>query len=301
MTLPPFSALIAFDAAARHGTFTKAAQEQNVSQPAISRRVAMLERDLGCTLFDRTSKPMALTENGARLFETLRMGLSRLELVVEEIRGETGSKTISISASSGFASFWLIPRLSELRERFPTIVARVINEDTEAKRPISDLQIRFGDGNWPETTNQKILGEHVFPVASPLYLKQRPLPLSLDDLHAEHLLQIDVGLKHWHDWKSWFAHHGVAWKESRQTTKFDSYVVMISAALAGQGICLCWDGLLDTFLSSGALVRVAPESVRSNRGYHITHLPDLPEESVIRQVAQWLSDAAEKDFGGREG
>ncbi len=292
MRLPSFSDLIAFDAAARLGTFTRAAEEQNVSQPAISRRVAALEEDLGCRLFDRASKPMALTANGERLFDTLRTGLNRLEVVVDQIRNEGRLRTISISAGSGFTAFWLIPRLAELQSAFPDINVRIVSETYTEKRDGGDLQIRFGDGNWPGSTSIKVLGEEVYPACSPIYLKGRSTPLSVAELKSEHLLQMDVGWQFWYEWRSWFQaidrpHDGMT-----RVTNFDSYVLLVSAALAGQGICLCWEGLLDTFLDSGALVRLTEESAASERGYFVTYRTDLPSESPARQIASWLAEAS---------
>lgn len=289
MRLPSFTLFIAFDAAARLGTFTKAGSEQNVSQPAISRRVAMLEMDLGCRLFDRASKPMTLTQSGEKLFDTLRTGLNRLENVVDEIRTDNSMKTVTISAGAGFSTFWLLPRLPELQTANPGVKIRIVSETQEEQRPSSELQIRFGDGNWPHLSSTKILGEEVYPVCSPLYLDGKDVPVTVDDLKLEHLLQLESGWQYWYEWSSWFQAVGASTPRTSATTSFDNYLIMISAVLAGQGVGLCWDGLLDTFLNSGALRRLTEFSATSNRGYYLTFQSDIPKASPVRKIAEQLA------------
>jgi DNA-binding transcriptional LysR family regulator len=289
MRLPSFSNLIAFDATARHGRLTSAAGELNVSQPAISRRIAALEADLGCALFDRKVKPLSLTRNGQQLFDVLRSGLSRLELVVERIRAEEGADAISVSAASGLAAYWLIPRLPEIQAAFPGLAIRIVSQSHTEEGMSGDLHIRFGDGDWPETTAVKILGEEVFPVASPVYLQGLSLPLSLPDLADALLLNMQSQRHNWYDWETWFSAAGAPTGAGLRTVDFDTYVLLVSAALAGQGVCLCWSGLLDTFLTSGALVRLTDQSVSSARGYFVTYRSDLPPASPIRAVADWLA------------
>jgi len=127
--LPSFSSLLAFDAAARHNSFTKAANDLNVSQPAISRRVSLLEDDLGVKLFDRSTKPMTITPTGDELFDILSSGLSRLEAKVDDIRSRSSNRKFTIIAFPGFLSYWLIPRLPYLRASFPDIDLRIITSD----------------------------------------------------------------------------------------------------------------------------------------------------------------------------
>jgi LysR family glycine cleavage system transcriptional activator len=285
---PSFTSLTAFDAAARLGSFTKAAQEQNVSQPAISRRVAMLEAELGRGLFDRSTKPMNLTPAGERLFDTLRTSFGRLQMVMDEIRAEGATPTVSISGGSGFSTYWLLPKLPALQEAHPDVKIRIVSETGESLYPTGDIQVRFGGGEWPGFTSTKVLGESVFPVCSPLYLKGRAPLFPVENLANERLLQFELGRLVWYDWPSWFDAIGLAWSPKIATTNFNSYGVTVAAALAGSGICLSWGGLLDTFLDSGALVRVTDASASSERGYFLTYAEDLPEMSPTRMVAEQI-------------
>lgn len=289
MRLPSFSALLAFDAVARHGTLTRAAHELNVSQPAISRRIAALEADLGRALFDRRTKPLSLTRTGIELHGVLRSGLSRLESAVERIRRGADSESVTISAGAGLAAYWLIPRLPQMQAAFPQLKLRIVSQSHSLEDDMTgDLQIRFGSGRWRGVTATKMLGENVFPVCSPLYLGRRAAPLSMEQLKGAALLDMTVASQPWFDWRSWFAAVGTRVRASLKVLYFDSYPLVVSAALAGQGVCLCWEGLLDTFLASGALVRVSDLSAASSRGYFVTHDQDMPADAPAGAIARWL-------------
>ncbi len=291
MRLPTFSSLLAFDAVARHGTLTSAAVELNVSQPAVSRRLAMLESDLGCSLFDRGSRPLAMTEKGETLFEVLRSGLSRLEVVVERLRSQADQRMIDISAGSGFANFALIPRLDAMQAAFPDLTIRVISQSHSEDETVGDLQVRFGDGDWPGIDAVKVFGEEVFPVCSPLFLKGGAAPRSIEELLDCRLLRNRMERQPWYEWESWLEAVGVRDRSKLQTLDFDSYALIINAALAGQGVCLCWSGLAHNFLDSGALLRLTDLSATASRGYFVTCRSDLPASSPIRGVAAWLIEA----------
>jgi len=285
--------LIAFDAIARHGTLTRAAEELNVSQPAVSRRLAALEADLGHPLFDRRNKPLALTRSGAELFDVLRAGLSRLETVIHRLRSSSDSESVTISAGSGLAAYWLIPRLPGMQAAFPTLRLKIVSQSHHHEDDgTGDLQIRFGQGSWTGAEATKMFGEEVFPVCSPLHLGRRKAPFSLDQLKVANLLDMKVENQPWYDWNSWFEAAGTAVSRAQRILYFDSYPLVVSAALAGQGICLCWAGLLDGFLGSGALVRVSPLSMPSPRGYFVTHEVGLPPNAHVRAIAGWLLDSA---------
>ncbi len=136
--LPAFSGLVAFYAAVRHGTLTGAARELNVSQPAISRRIATLEDDLGCNLFDRSHKPVRMTQYGRELAECLRGSFGDIETVVERLRGANEKGIVTVSAPSGLVGYWLIPHLGDLRDAFPELSIRIISQEYgEAERPVT--------------------------------------------------------------------------------------------------------------------------------------------------------------------
>lgn len=244
-------------------------------------------------LSDRRTKPLALTKSGAELFDVLRSGLSRLEIVIRRLRRPTDSESVTISAGSGLAAYWLIPRLPEMQAALPTLRLKIVSQSHQHEDDgTGDLQIRFGQGSWPATEATKMFGEEVFPICSPLHLGRRKVPFSIDQLTVAILLDRTVENQPWYDWNSWFEAAGTAVNRTLKILYFDSYPLVVSAALAGQGICLCWAGLLDSFLASGALVRLSPFSMPSPRGYFVTHEVGLPPNAPAGAIARWLLDSA---------
>ena len=264
--LPAFSGLTAFYAAARHGTLTGAARELNVSQPAISRRIAALEADLGCALFDRARKPAQITEAGQQLLRALRSGFGQIEQVTDQLRQGSRNRVVTVLGPSGFVAYWLIPRLADLEAALGAVTIRIINQEHGDPERAGDILVRFGMPDDDLPGEVRILGEEVFPVASPLYLSRKGMTGQTADFATMTLLTMESARRHWHDWPSWFAAVGEAVPAGARQLDFSTYSMVVNAALSGQGVCLCWSGLLDGFLEAGALVRLSERSVVSTRG-----------------------------------
>ncbi|MBY6068789.1 LysR family transcriptional regulator [Leisingera aquaemixtae] len=290
--LPSFSGLTAFYAAARHGTLTAAAQELNVSQPAVSRRIAALEADLGCALFDRSRKPVRMTPQGKDLLQALHSGFGQIEASVARLRQSAQGRVVTVSAPAGFVAFWLIPRLGALEDAFPGVTIRILSQEYgEAVRP-GDLLIRFG---LPETgagQELRLLGDEVFPVASPLYLSRLGMAADRHDFARMTLLTMETARSQWHDWPSWFQEAGLAVPSGARALDFNSYAMLVNAALAGQGVCLAWGGVLDSFLGTGALVRLQGPSASSARGYFASARDGLAAGRDVREILAWITEKA---------
>lgn len=291
MRLPSFSSLIAFDAVARHGTLTRAAVELNVSQPAISRRIAALEADLGRPLLDRSTKPLKLNQQALELYEVLRSSLDRIAAVVERLRMPTNRCAVTISAGAGLTAYLLIPKLPQIEAAFPEFQIRIISRTHEYDdEPAAELDIRFGKGEYPGRTSVKLLSERVFPVCSPGYLEGRKPPLTVDQLASSRLLDMKVRGRPWFDWTSWFETVGLHRRRPLQIQRLGSYPLVVDAAVAGEGICLAWGGLVDNLLRSGVLQRVMPQTATSQRGYFLSVAPGLPRDAPARSVARWFME-----------
>jgi LysR family glycine cleavage system transcriptional activator len=288
MLLPSFSGLTAFYAAVRNGTLTGAAAELNVSQPAISRRIAALEADLGCRLFDRTHKPARLTEEGRVLLRAVRSGFGQIEQAVDVLRQGISKRTITISGPSGFVAFWLIPRLEDLKVAFPALTIRIMSHEQGEAMPTAEVSVRFGlpDPTVPGET--RFLSEDVFPVANPLYLARKGMSANDVDYASLVLLTMQSGRRHWYDWPAWLEAAGKPKLEPAQFMDFNNYAMLVNAALAGQGVCLSWAGLLDSFLESGALVRIAGPSVTSQRGYFVAARDGHAARPDVIAVLGWI-------------
>ncbi|MGR3761888.1 LysR family transcriptional regulator [Roseobacteraceae bacterium NS-SX3] len=291
--LPAFSGLTAFYAAARHGTLTAAAQELNVSQPAVSRRIAALEADLGCALFDRSRKPVRMTQEGRDLLQALHSGFGQIESAVARLRQAARARVVTVTAPAGFVAFWLIPRLAGLEEAVEGVTIRIISQEYgEAARP-GDVTVRFGLPGAGGGEEHRLLGEEVFAVASPLYLSRLEMTAERYRLGRMTLLTMEAARRHWHDWPSWCAAAGVAMPKEARVLDFSSYAMLVNAALAGQGVCLAWGGLLDSFLETGALVRLEGPAAVSERGYFIAARDGAGAPKDVQAVLGWIAEHAE--------
>lgn len=283
--LPPFSGLTAFYAAVRHGTLTGAARELNVSQPAVSRRIAALEVDLGCHLFDRSHKPARLTQQGREMMRALRSGFGQIEAAADQIRRSDGKQVVTVTGPAGFVGFWLIPRLGGLEAAFPEVTIRIISQEYgDPERP-GDVAIRFGLPAEDGRQEARILGDEVYPVASPLYLSRQPEP---HDLGRMTLLTMETARQHWHDWPSWFEAVGLRLPATARMLDFNSYAMLVNAALAGQGVCLCWSGLLDSFLVTGAMRRLEGPVATTRRGYFLSCREGLASRTEVLAIRDWI-------------
>lgn len=286
--LPPFSGLTAFYAAARHGTLTAAAQELNVSQPAVSRRIASLEEDLGCALFDRNHKPVRITQAGKDLLQALHSGLGQIEDAVTQIRKAAQTRVVTVTAPSGFVGFWLIPKLGELEQAFPKVTIRIISQEYgEAVRP-GDLTIRFGLPGGGGTGEHRLLRDDVYVAASPLYLSRLGMTATEYDFTQMTFLTMETARSQWHDWPSWFRTTGTVMPADARVLDFNSYAMLVNAGLAGQGVFLCWGGILDSFLDTGALIPLQAPTATSARGYFAAMRDGGSAEADVQAIFDWI-------------
>lgn len=294
--LPGFSGLTAFYAAARHGTLTGAAQELNVSQPAVSRRIASLEADLGSPLFDRSHKPARMTQAGKDLLQALHSGFGQIEDAVAQIRKAAETRVVTVTAPAGFVAFWLIPRLGELEQAFPDVTIRIISQEYgDALRP-GDLVVRFGLPGGGGEDERRLLGDEVYAAASPLYLSRLGMAVGNYDFTRMTFLTMEAARSQWHDWPSWFKSVGQAMPQRARVLDFSSYAMLVNAGLAGQGIFLAWGGILDSFLETGALLRLEAPTATSARGYFASLRDGPSAKGDVREILEWIAEKA--DFEG---
>ncbi|QUS36362.1 LysR family transcriptional regulator [Falsirhodobacter algicola] len=285
--------MTAFRAAAFHRTLVKAGASLNVSQPAISRRLKELEQYLGCQLFDRSTKPISLTPDGRELLEALERGFGAIESTLERVRFRTNAPTITVTGPTGFLNYWFMHRLDSFHEAFPRINVKMIDSNANDTAKPGDIDIRFldplaareqGEGGVP------VFDESVFAAASPLYLERTGVSTLNVDAADHVFLSVDAGDR-WYSWHTFFGQMGAkAYAPARQF-EFNSYSLLVNAMLAGHGIGLAWDGLLDSYFQSGALVRLSDTQVSTRRGYYLFLREDADPEAA--EVADWILAASE--------
>ena len=272
--LPPLNALRAFEAAARHLSFTLGARELHVTQAAVSHQVRSLEEHLGLKLFRRGSRALALTEEGQALFPAVREALDRLADATERLRASDVHCTLTVSVLPSFAARWLVPRLGRFREAYPEIDVRVAPDPdlVDFARDHVDVGIRYGSGSYPGLRSDRLLDEEVFPVCSPklldgLYPLHEPA-----DLRHQTLLHDDTR----GDWRTWLLAAGATDVDPTRGPIFFDSSMLVQAAVESQGVALARRVLAEQDLEAGRLVRVFERPLPAEFAYYLV----CPEASA---------------------
>jgi DNA-binding transcriptional LysR family regulator len=262
-SLPPLSSLLPFEAAARLESFTRAAEELHLTQAAVSRQIRALEDDLGTRLFERRNRAVFLTEAGRELGRAVSGALEAIAARAGELRGTRRDGEVVLFSQLCEAFYWVMPRLAGFHQRHPRVELRV----AASTRPLTEAAERF---DVALQTTGRASGSHplvftasdeVFPVCSPTYLAGLGTPLALAELPGHRLLHHRAEPRDWLDWDGWLERHGLALRVGGKGAVFDSYPVMMQAAVEGHGIALGWRRTVEKLLQAGALVRPFAESV----------------------------------------
>ncbi|OXY82631.1 choline sulfate utilization transcriptional regulator [Oceanimonas doudoroffii] len=289
--LPSLVTLLAFEAAARLGNFTLAAQELGSTQSAVSQQIRRLEGDLGASLFHRAHRGVTLTSAGETLLTAVLEGLHRLAEGVGAVQQSGQHSVINVATDYAFAAFWILPRLSGFREHYPNTEVRVVTSqqrNTPAQQEF-DLAILFGNGYFPGCISRQLFREQVLPVCSPTLLQNRGPVTHAEQLAQFPLLKLDTD---YHldcfTWPRLFKTLGINGAPPEPAIAFNNYTLLLQAAIAGQGVAIGWTGLVDSLLDNGLLVPVLEQRFTSANGYHVV-LPQRREvEPVVQCFADWL-------------
>ena len=284
------SALPAFEATARLGGFTKAAESLGMAQPSVSRFIANLEAHVGKPLFYRRPKEISLTEEGARLYEATALGLGHIRGVFEEISRKDADNAVTIGCTHGLAQMWVMPRLQALQALLPEREIRLTTGEQVADLDAgeADFALRFGDGLWSDGEAFPLFGEEVFPVAAPEFAEEHNLldrRVGAGELPSLPLLHQDHGQFGWLYWSSWLSHYEVAYEIPQSTHFINNYALVLQAAMAGDGVALAWSNLAEPYLTNGWLVELGGLRARTEKGYYIV----CAANSYFSEVAQqWI-------------
>ncbi|MDB2518691.1 LysR family transcriptional regulator [Planktomarina temperata] len=292
--LPPLNAILAFEAAARHSNFTRAAQELSVAQPAVTRHVARLEDWIGSQLFRRNGSVVQLTREGTVLSELATTLLDRLELGIRDAT-RVGKDELVVGASFGIAHLWLMPKISALRMASEATVNFLTADDYRAfDDPSVDFSIRFGRGSFGVNCADLLFREHCQIIVAPKFLDQHPefdpdAPLATLDprLIFDHGDPRDVG---WVTWSVWCELTGQSLPDRGQISKIGSYPTMLDLVSAGEGIGIGTMGLEDDLVASGDIVRVGTPITRNGFGYYLVYRKELLDKPSFARLRDHLLD-----------
>ena len=251
--LPPLNGLRAFESAARHGSFTRAAAELNLTQAAVSQQIKTLEDRLGLKLFERNGRGLDLTDAAKDYLPSVRSAFDALHDATDRLASRRdGGHTLTVSTLTTFAAKWLVPRLGGFQERHPEISLRIASSPglVDFDRDDVDVAIRYGLGDWPGLRADRLIGEDVFPVCSPK-LQEGPHPLEKPDDLANFTLLHAVGFRE--DWQVWLTAANVNSVDPSAGLRFDVEFSALQAAIDGMGVALGRTALVESDMVSGLL------------------------------------------------
>jgi LysR family transcriptional regulator, glycine cleavage system transcriptional activator len=296
---PGLRSIRAFDAAARHLSFTRAAADMGVTPAAISHQIKELEDQIGVSLFARTSRTMRLTREGEILQAAASDSLETLAKGLQRIRKLKNTQQLKVSASPSVGAKWLVPRLDRFLALVPgadvriDVSANVLDFD----RDDLDVAIRFGEGKYPGLRADLLFQDHVFPVCSPkLITDKRPLK-SPRDLLNHPLIHLDweaQGLP-WPNWKMWMQASGIKDFDDARGLHFSQTSLAVQAAIAGQGVALGDHHLVADDLAKGRLVKPFELSLRAplQFAYYVISPRETAEAPMVKAFRAWsLNEAA---------
>jgi LysR family glycine cleavage system transcriptional activator len=294
--LPALDLLVGFESAARHLSFTKAGEELFLTQSAVSRQIKELEDQLGVPLFVRRHRALALTEAGQQFYASAAQVLSTMRTATERLRVQSGKRRpLSVTTTHSFAALWLIPRLAGFTRDHPGVDVR-ITADTrvqDLERDGLDVAIRHGPPSLAGPNAIRLMGEKVFPVASPKLLKKLPL-VQPADLARHVLLQYDDpdGRHPWLHWKTWLEVERIAELRPAGTLSFSGYEQIIPAAVACHGVALGRSPLVKDLIASGELVAPFKSTADPARAYFAIVSKSAEGRPEVAAFVAWLKAEA---------
>lgn len=287
-SLPSLNALAAFEAAARHSSLTRAAQELNVTPGAVSKQVKSLEDEIGRPLFLRLHRALELTPEGHAVAQSLKDAFERVSATLRQV-GRMGSpRSVSIGTTMAFAQLWLMPRLGDFWTAHQDIVIDHIISDRsqELHRSDVDLRVRYGDGTWPEEESTLLFGDRIIAVASPGFLASHKVK-SAKDLSDLPLLSVEGVDWTWTTWADFLRESGAPHRRLN-VRRFNSYVIALQAAQAGQGVALGWLSLVRPLLERKALTPASTAEIAAPQSFYLTWSAKRPPKREAEVLRDWL-------------
>jgi LysR family glycine cleavage system transcriptional activator len=289
--LPPLNALRAFEAAARLLSFTKAAEELNITPSAISHQIRGLEAYLGLRLFRRSARALMLTDEGQAYLPALRDAFDGIHAATARLAARQAAGALTVSLLSSFAVRWLIPRLPRFQARHPAIEVRLSTtvRVVDFRREDVDCAIRHGSGHWAGLSAELLLKEELFPVCSPALAAGLRAPR---DLARQTRFQV---IARPDDWRIWLTAIGITDIDPESGPQFETSDMALRAAAEGLGVAIGSSALAADDLGKGRLIAPFDFRLASASGYYFVVPEDRREQPKIAAFRDWLLDEARRD------
>ncbi|MEY4697698.1 MAG: hypothetical protein RIT14_2126 [Pseudomonadota bacterium] len=289
--LPSLNSLVVFEAAGRLSSFTAAARELGMTQAAVSYAVARLEEDLGSALFLREYRRVRLSEAGERFHADVTIGLSHIQRSARDLRAVATGGHVTLSCSTAFAAYWMVPRMAQFREDLPHVDLRIqtADRDLDLLGEGIPLAVRGGDpADWPQYQAEALAPEEIYPVCGAGYLAGRPPPQSEAELLAHQLIHLEEPYRTAATWGDWFAPTGIDARRIPKGLQINDYVLVIQSAMAGQGVALGWRHLVEGLVDSGVLIRLTDHVLTTGMQFHVIWPRDVAMSRRAQEVRDWL-------------
>lgn len=290
--LPPLNPLRAFEAAARHGSLTRAAGELNVTHGAVSHQIRALEASLDVRLFERTGQRLKLTAHGAEFLPAVSEAFDSIAAATARMTRPVSSGSLSVACVPALLSFWLIPRLGSFTARFPEIrlTFDASNDPQSIRSPNVDISILYGDGSWTDCWLKRWSHLDLFPVLSPKLMNSRPVR-TVRDLAAQIMLHADDG----REWHTWLAAADALDLSRGPQHQFCDARLAIDAAIHGHGVALGDTMTAAAMLAKGQLVAPFNLAVPAADSFYVACSSDLRAVPIVNVFIDWLFAQIEED------
>lgn len=282
--------LVAFEAAARRCSFTLAAEELGVSQPAVSQAVRSLERTLGFALFDREHRSIRLTPAGEKLQSDVQDSFARILQGVRQLKQQHGGRHVTLSVSAAFANYWMVPRLQNFREAHPDVDLRVqqTERDLDLAQEGISLAIWRGDGRWNGYDSHPIAREAITAVASDAWVACNAPVETLDDLAQAQRITLEEPFRFGPSWRDFFRAHGRDIPDRATGLRLNDYSLVLQAALAGEGVAFGWQHITQPLVRAGLLVQVGPWRWDTDKCFHLVWSSRVPLSNQALAFRDWV-------------
>lgn len=288
---------------ARHGSLTSAAVALKISQPAISYQIRRIEEQIGVDLLTRLHRGVELTPAGRRLYDIAKRAVDDIDDAVRSFRADQERSTIRLLTDYAFSSLWLMPRMHAFRQLYPDLDIQIVATQrlqAEVLRE-SDIAVAFGaERDFGDAT--LLLPEIVTPVCTPAFAEQNGPFADASSLARSTLIHLDSSLPSpWFEWDTYLSHFNAVRdvQAGHVDLSFNTYSLVVQAAVGGEGIAIGWKGLVDDYISSGLLVPVGPTLAIAERGYWLAR-PERASRAVSR-LGNWLMNEARNSSGLHDG
>lgn len=274
----------------RCGNLTAAAQRLRLTQPGVSYQIRRIEEELGVPLLNRHHRGVDLTEEGQRLYELASRQVADIDRLARDIRRRHKKPTIRLHTDYAFSSLWLMPRMRVFRTRHPEINIQIVATQNPLSQLTHEEDVVVFFGARPEAGDDAILllSEKVTPVCAPGFLDRLPPAATAGDLARSRLIHLDGDTASWFDWNAYFDRIGHRREADREQgdISFNTYSLVIQAAIGEQGVALGWTGLVDDMIANGALVTVGPAVEAGDRGYWLRAA--RRDDAAASRLVDWL-------------